>query len=73
MTAKEYKKLNSEFNKLNKEYISLDKVNEKETNESILFSNYARMDEISNEMVIIANLLEEASEDWKIIIKTTII
>lgn len=63
------KKLNSDFNKLNKEYMSLDKANETETNETILFQNYDRMDAITKEMSIIANLLEEQSDECKVIKK----
>lgn len=55
---KNKEQLIKEFNKLNKEYISLDKANDKEGNESILFSNYERMDTIQKEMAIIANILE---------------
>jgi len=52
------KQLNADFKKLNKEYMTLDNANGKETNETVLFANYHRMDAIQKEMAIIADMLE---------------
>lgn len=55
---KNRKQLVAQFNKLNKEYMALDNANEKETNDSILFMNYDKMDFIQKEMSIISDQLE---------------